>query len=368
MKLIDYINALVKRALDLQTGSHHVSDFVGWQREVASMLDEVFGSASPEIYEFAVRIQPILEQRHCPPSDFRDAMRTHLGRAVEFLDDIAIKLRDGTTASAKKTACDFGIVCPMTDERAALLSMLPPARIVNRASDIRTYYQTSVRTVGGAPHKLVIVQPIQTGNVDAASAIQDLIKAWLPRYVVVLGIAGGVPRSELSLGDVVVADCLIEYEHAKELRDLTERRPRYHRTNALVLDRVRALEGWQGPVPRPRPPASRKTPRVFVGPIATGEKVVASTDARDRLRSLHPLLLAVETESAGVASIVWQNPEPPGLVVIRGISDMADEKKDDRWRMYAASAAASFLLSLLTEGRIEPTLSPRDRRDSGRFQ
>jgi hypothetical protein len=44
-----------------------------------------------------------------------------------------------------------------------------------------------------------------------------------------------------------------------------------------------------------------------------------------------------------------------GFIVIRSICDFADERKSDYWQQYAASAAASFLRSLLMNRPVSPS-------------
>ncbi|KAL3479592.1 nucleoside phosphorylase domain-containing protein [Aspergillus californicus] len=92
---------------------------------------------------------------------------------------------------------------------------------------------------------------------------------------------------------------------------------------------------------------SRKypVPHVHYGPIASGNQVVKSAEKRESLRELYGVY-CIEMEAAGVM------PPLPSLV-IRGISDYADSHKNDRWRMYAALAAAAYAKELLT--RISPS-------------
>jgi hypothetical protein len=52
-------------------------------------------------------------------------------------------------------------------------------------------------------------------------------------------------------------------------------------------------------------------------------------------------------ESIGIASRLEQIMEPPGFVMIKGISDKGDRHKDDGWQEYAAHAAAAYATSFL---------------------
>jgi hypothetical protein len=92
------------------------------------------------------------------------------------------------------------------------------------------------------------------------------------------------------------------------------------------------------------------------GPIASGDKVVAVEDFLAQHRASWPQLIGVEMEAGGVAAACFQAARPPGFLMVRGVSDHAEEAKgaDDveQWRAYACDVAASFLVALLDAGPI----------------
>src|SRR5947199_86609 len=65
-----------------------------------------------------------------------------------------------------------------------------------------------------------------------------------------------------------------------------------------------------------------------------------------------PKLIGVEMEGGGVANAVAQAVAgEPGFIMVRGVSDMADIRKNTpgiaKWRHHACSIAASFVISLI---------------------
>jgi hypothetical protein len=160
---------------------------------------------------------------------------------------------------------DFGIVTAKPLERDAVVRCLDKCeKVQNEHLDIRTYYLGDVAVASGL-YKVVVVLTSDAGTVDAVATTGDLIRHWNPRYVIMLGIAGGIPRDGLTLGDVVVADQVIEYEYAKELPEHSEIRPRVHRCDALLLSRVKDLSNWSHSIDVPRPLqrfAKRLTPNL----------------------------------------------------------------------------------------------------------
>ncbi|KAJ5100969.1 Pfs NACHT and ankyrin domain protein [Penicillium angulare] len=86
--------------------------------------------------------------------------------------------------------------------------------------------------------------------------------------------------------------------------------------------------------------------RVHYGLIASGNKVVKDAQSRDSLdKKFHGHLLCVEMEAAGLMN------EFP-CIVIRGICDYADSRKEKTWQEYSATVAAAYAKELL--GCVQP--------------
>jgi nucleoside phosphorylase len=198
------------------------------------------------------------------------------------------------------------------------------------------------------------------GNIDAALATADMIRGWQPAHVVMLGIAGGIDKDKQSLGDVVVADQVVYYESAK-LGDAVQPRPFTLQTDSLLLDRARNFrsEHWALAIPSSakRPDVDDSSPVVHIGPIASGEKVVANIRAVEQLRLLIPKLAAVEMESTGVGTATFTSFKKIGFMAVRGISDFADASKGDAWHVFSANAAAAWLGEFLRSRPVDNALS-----------
>jgi adenosylhomocysteine nucleosidase len=104
----------------------------------------------------------------------------------------------------------------------------------------------------------------------------------------------------------------------------------------------------------PKIPASTgafdDTFRAVFGPIGCGEAVVKYREAEERkwLQSVHDKVLVVETEAAGASQQfdedeLRRDVQTRGLIVIRGVSDHADQEKDDAWRIPAVLNAMRCL-------------------------
>ncbi len=249
---------------------------------------------------------------------------------------------------AADESVDFAVVVALPKELAAVKKFFPElAQVAVGPSSSHSYYRGTIPTAGGGTYRMVVTLLHSMGNLQAAHATADLIREWNPRFILVNGIAGGLSKGRQDFGDVVASDSIVYYELAKVRSAGQERRNRQFPADPTLLDGILNLTGsaWRRRLP-PRPDGAKADdthPRVHVGPIASGEKVIAAVEAADELRSTQANLIAVEMESAGVASAAFSAVKKVGFLVIRAICDFADESKDDRWHDYAAQSAAACL-------------------------
>lgn len=262
-------------------------------------------------------------------------------------------------------AVDFLIVTPLEEERDALLRLLPNVRMLPPDDrDTRVYYRSrlklSAKDFPSAEYQLVVTALVNIGVGQAAATTADAIRRWSPRYVLVVGIAGGVRTAGVSLGDVLLADQIVDYTLQKHRAEQAmEIRWQVNPVDTGLLERARAFRSnrWHRKAAANRP--SPGTPQRHVGPIASGDQVIASDTLLSQYRAPWPKLIGVEMEAAGVARIVSQARSRAGFFMIRGVSDLADPAKDSSavglWRQYACDVAAAYAVDFLRSGPIVPT-------------
>jgi hypothetical protein len=98
-------------------------------------------------------------------------------------------------------------------------------------------------------------------------------------------------------------------------------------------------------------------PRIFIGPIASANKLLKNPITRDELRDKFSAK-AVEMEGSGIADATWNH--EIGYLVARGICDYCDINKGDLWQEYAAIVAAAYVRSLLETIPVELPISKID--------
>ncbi|MBL8017144.1 MAG: 5'-methylthioadenosine/S-adenosylhomocysteine nucleosidase, partial [Ignavibacteria bacterium] len=261
---------------------------------------------------------------------------------------------------------DFVIVTALKIERDAILKRLDSYNSIQEDFEAITYYYGYLTIpASGEQYTVVVIMLLDMGNDEAAVWTTHAIQRWQPANVLMVGIAGGVPK-KVALGDVVVADFCYYYELAKRTIKGDQRRPKQFPSDRLLYGRAQAYEAseWKGEINVARPGAASakvKLPEAHFGVIGSGEKVIADTKTLPTLLKECPKLLAIAMEGAGVArAATSHSKQPPRFLEVRSICDFADPKKNDKWQVYAANAAAAFTIGLLRSRPLPPLKTIKD--------
>jgi nucleoside phosphorylase len=255
---------------------------------------------------------------------------------------------------------DFVLLTALEEEREALLRRLPPlVKLPPSAADVLVYHAGdlpfSFSDGRVASYRVVVLSVGGMGRVKAADVAAAAINRWRPRFMVLVGIAGGIASAGVALGDVLIADQFVDYELQKLKSDGPSRRYEVYPADARLLAAASNLEQkWRELVKTPRPEEGE--PARFIGPIATGDKVIAAAGALHEHLREWPKLIGVEMEAGGAARVAHTSARKPGFFMIRSVSDLADSAQEAPatriWRSYACDVAAAYAVGLLRSGPV----------------
>jgi len=196
-----------------------------------------------------------------------------------------------------------------------------------------------------------VVARMSAGKVNAAMIATLAIEHFHPHEIIVTGIAGGL-SPDLRPGDLVIAAKTVQHdmirhhdsgvEHRGARNPITGRRnPAFLEPPAELVELARRAAAQLEFIPiggDEATTASRRKVRVVTGIVATGDAFVESDEKRKELRDLLQAD-AVEMEGAAVAQVGHVFGVP--CLVIRCLSDLADETAMADLEMFADIAAVN---------------------------
>ena len=249
----------------------------------------------------------------------------------------------GPTPVAAPTRTRFVVLTALDVEARALLGQLENLR--ERALPSGTIVEVGDLRGDGKIVEVAVAQG-GAGNISAAALSTELLHTIRPAALLFVGVAGGL--KDVAIGDVVAATKVYGYASGKAGSEF-QMRPDVGRSTYRFEQRARA-DARRGAWLKRRKGEASGDPTAYVGPIAAGEAVVASTlsPIYKFLREHYSDAMAVEMEGRGLLEAAWM--QHVEAMVIRGISDCIDGKsKADAGgsQKLAAGNAAAFAAEVM---------------------
>jgi len=195
------------------------------------------------------------------------------------------------------------------------------------------------------------------GKVGAAATTATVLHHFGPRAVVFGGVAGGI-RPDVKIGDVVVADRLIQHDYdASPLFDpyvipslgVAEIAADGDLTDRLMAAARKYLEtrAYDEIVAVPADLFTPASMTLHRGLIASGDQFLSGVAEAGNLHHRLPEVLAVEMEGAAVGQVCAERDVPFG--VFRLVSDRADQDAEVDFLSFVASVAAPLTAGIVDE-------------------
>ncbi len=236
-------------------------------------------------------------------------------------------------------------------------------------TDGNIYFPVQVYSQNHNSNLSVIVGCIGNAtNSEAAAATKAMRLHFNPAMMILVGIAGGWKEKHLRIGDVVIPRDILdmsgdEISHGEHIPRIKMCQPK-PQVGQMLVNFDFNLNEFQAKVaslfgPPIVPPADKKAlyeasvtyePKVVDCVLATSNSLVKDENHFKTLAEFHPSVGAVEMEAGGFARACDTGARSIPWLVIRGISDHANELKDDNFHRLASIGAATYLHCFLTSG------------------
>ena len=199
----------------------------------------------------------------------------------------------------------------------------------------------------------------------------ELLSSVRFKSAILVGMAAG-RRSEVDLGDVVIAESVIAYEYmtlkpdeviySPVVHTVPRKRIRQARTmhqvdphwSARLRSEIMSCSDFAGvPADSERQLDENWECEVATGAVLAGARLVENGSIPFLSQQLSDRVKAVEMEGAGFAAMCTEF--DVDWLVVRGIADFGEPERSKGWQFPAAYAAAAFVRDGLGNGRLNLT-------------
>lgn len=250
---------------------------------------------------------------------------------------------------------DFLIITALPEEFNAVKKRFND---VHSVDDIA--YFATVDCRNNRKYRLILACQLYSGQLDAAALTSTLCERHKPRYVLLVGIAGGNKNEEVKLGDIIIAKRIEDCTKGK-IAGSSVWQPEWtpFSIDAELIRKVRDLPNndWCESINVKRPDKKKQAPGIKEGVIISGGNVIkeeAEGQWLERIKAREPHWLGVEMEGGGMATAIanYAGEPKPKFLMIRCVTDFADGDKNDHWHSYACDVAAAYTYAFLKSGPV----------------
>jgi len=189
------------------------------------------------------------------------------------------------------------------------------------------------------------------GKVAAASTATLLLSKFNADCILLAGLCGAADQA-VNVGDIVVADELIQYD-----LDASPVFPKYeiplYGVSRIKADPHLAKKAAFSCETLLKDNNTRKNlqkydidkPKVVCGLVATGDCFISDAGKLQSLKNDIPDALCVEMEGAAVAQVCYENDTP--FAVIRVVSDKSDESATEKFKLFISQIAGHYICQII---------------------
>jgi len=285
-------------------------------------------------------------------------------------DDLDVENTLRELSRAQRPHRDVAIVTMIQAELHAVLRVLgrrPEDEPDDRRGSVNFWF-AEVQTSSGGVLSVVVTMVGEPRNVPCANVVGRLVSVFEIDLLALVGVAAGI-RKKTTLGDVVYADRVYDYEHVRreirswfqfwrsappELVGVDSPRPELLPAAKVITEALERCK-WNSAQERFKKlvreidgvPEDALTfvPTIHDGTIAAGEKLFADGSLHRMYKRFDQRIRAGDQEDSGFAQAANFHGKP--WVIFRGICDYGDPTKNANWHSTAGLSAACACINFL---------------------
>ena len=227
----------------------------------------------------------------------------------------------GCSGAAATGSAKTGIIGAMEEEVESLRKELTGAKTTTLAG--MEFYEGKMDGVD------VVIVRCGMGKVNAGICANTLINNFRCTKVINTGVAGSLDN-QIDIGDIVVSVDACQHDFTVEDIGFKKGEIPYTGLSAFPADatmRKKAVEAVHAAAP---------DVQVFEGRVCTGDQFISSKEQKETIKSNFGGMCC-EMEGGAIAQVCYLNDTP--FVIIRAISDKADDSEEMNYELFKKDAA-----------------------------
>lgn len=260
------------------------------------------------------------------------------------------RINQKTTKQIKRENKNWLLLVTVNDiETNSLLSKLKP---LEDYSDILVAYsKNNTYFIGrfGAYNVIHVQSDMGAMNRDAVmTTVDNAIRMWNPRGIIMVGVAWGMNKGKQKIGDVLISKKILQYETAKISNGNTIPRGADSEAGGVLTNRFKSCVDWKYAL------EDGKLAKKYIGTVLSGEKLLDDREYRDKLHDSFPEAIGGEMEGAGLASVAMAN-NLYEWIIVKGICDWGYDKQSenkDKYQKIAMNSALSLCDAVLCDDSV----------------
>lgn len=258
----------------------------------------------------------------------------------------AMYLKKGDSLVTQSTkGLTIGVICAKENERSGILQSIKTNFNIELKEKLDSKENHRLIDIGhinrsGYNHEIIVTKCDQ-GNTSAATAYSSLVH-FKPDYVIFVGIAGTCNPAEVNIGDVILPSQIFDVTLKKEKNGVFQTRGEAYRIAGHHVGLVQLFV---------RKINEELTEFKVLNSAIMSDNSVYATDDSKILQSVlmyNDKIDGIEMESAGIYSADYERDKTKyGVFSIRGVSDNANNVKDDKNHTLAIDNAANVFCNFI---------------------
>mgnify|MGYP003627736920 CR=1 FL=1 len=250
----------------------------------------------------------------------------------------------------QKHQYDLAIICALDEPELSEVLKLDWNWQQPKPIDDHTFIYEGTFNSNGTKYKVCATHCSRMGMVATANKASSIINLLNPKSIVMTGICGGIKKNT-DFGDIIFAECVWDYQSGKMKRvddkSFFEIAPHQIMASTEIRSKMELFKADKDVISKISEDFEddiQATPKLLLGPIATGAAVVADASYVNTIIAQNRKVLGIEMEIYGLYSAAENTSSiKPKVFALKSVCDFADIDKEDDYQIYCSYMSANVL-------------------------